>query len=95
NYLREFYDDRLISSYTDHIYPSRSPDLTPLDYFLFPTLKNTIFKQPVHTIDDLKERISQECASVSPEVLIRVFENMKRRVNLCINVEGEHFQQLL
>ena len=41
---------QLISSHTDHMYPPRSPDLTPLDYSLFPTLKNTIFKQSVDTI---------------------------------------------
>ena len=44
NLLRKFYDGRSISSHTDRIYPPRSPDLTPLDYFLFPTLKNAIFK---------------------------------------------------
>ncbi|RZC41012.1 hypothetical protein BDFB_011060 [Asbolus verrucosus] len=70
NYLREFYDNRLISSHTDPIYPLRLSDLTPLDYIL---LENTIFEQPVHTVDDLKERIDQEYASVSLEVLIRVF----------------------
>jgi hypothetical protein len=34
NYIRTFYDDRLINSRTDHVCPLRSPDLTPLDYFL-------------------------------------------------------------
>ena len=41
NFLKELV--RLISSLTDHIYPPRSPDLTPPDYFLFPILKNTTF----------------------------------------------------
>jgi hypothetical protein len=30
-----------------------------------------------------------------PEVLIRVFENMQRCVNLCRDGEGQHLQQLL
>jgi hypothetical protein len=30
-----------------------------------------------------------------PEVLIRVFENMQRCVNLCRDGEGRHLQQLL
>ena len=54
---KEFYDDRLISSHTDNLYPPRSPDLTPLDYFLFLTVKNTIFKESVDAIEDLKVRI--------------------------------------
>ena len=57
---REFYDDPFINSHTNHIYPPQSPDLTPLDYILFPTLKNCIFKQSVDTIEDLKVRITQE-----------------------------------
>ena len=41
----------------DRIYPPRSPDLTPLDYFLLPNLQNGIFKQSVDIIEDLKVRI--------------------------------------
>jgi hypothetical protein len=41
------------------------PALAPLDYYLFPHLKNTIFKEPVHTIDDLESRIKEECERVT------------------------------
>jgi hypothetical protein len=53
-YLRQFFDDRLISQ---DLLTAKSPDLTPLDYYLFSHLKNTIFKEPVHTIDDMKIKI--------------------------------------
>jgi hypothetical protein len=36
---KEFFDNRLIRSHTNHIHPPRSLDLAPLDYFLFLTLK--------------------------------------------------------
>jgi hypothetical protein len=42
------------------------PAVTPLDYYLFLHLKNTIFKEPVHTIDDLKSRMKEECDRVTP-----------------------------
>jgi hypothetical protein len=32
--------------------PARMPDLTQFDYYRFPHLKNTVFKEPVHTIDE-------------------------------------------
>jgi hypothetical protein len=32
--------------------PARTPDLTQFDYYLFPHLKNTVFKEPLHTIDE-------------------------------------------
>jgi hypothetical protein len=58
-YLRQFFDDRLISR---NLWPA----LTPLDYHLFPHLKNTIFKEVVHTIDDLKSRVKEDCERVTP-----------------------------
>lgn len=92
NYLQEFFDDRLISV---NRFPPRSCDLTPLDYFLFPHLKNPIFSEPLHTVEDLRAYIERECELVDRRTLQNVFESMKRRVNLCLNVEGQHFQQLL
>lgn len=92
NYLAQFYDDRVISK---DLWPPRSCDLTCSDYFLFPYLKNAVFKTPVHTLDDLKERITAECERIDARMLQHVFENMKRRVNLCLNCNGEHFQQFL
>lgn len=95
HYLREFFDDRIISIGSEPEFPPRSPDLTVLDFFIFPHLKNTIFKTPVNTVEDLKNRIREECANITPEVLRNVFMNMKRRVNLCLENRGQHFQQFL
>lgn len=93
NFLREYYyDNRLISK---DRYPPRSCDLTPLDYFMFPYLKNNIFKTPVHTLDELRDNITRHCQMINRNMLVNVFENMKRRVNLCLNVEGQQFQHLL
>lgn len=92
NYLREFYGDRLISK---NVWPPRSPDLTPCDFFLFGHLKNTIFRNRMHNLDELKEAIETEIRNITPEQLQNVFENKKRRVNICLQNEGHHFQHLL
>ena len=47
----------------------RSPDLTPLDYFFFGHLKNTIFKTLIHTIEELKDRITEKCVRMTPATL--------------------------
>ena len=46
------------------------------------------------TIEDLQARIIQESENVSLEAPTRIFENMKRRVNLCIEAGDQYFQQL-
>jgi hypothetical protein len=51
--LHEFFDDRLVN------FPPRSPpDLTILDYFVFPYLKNNVFKNKPGTIPELMQAIT-------------------------------------
>lgn len=91
-FLREFYDDRLVSQ---GLWPARSPDLTPCDYFLFGHIKNNVFKNRLHTIDELQEAIEREIRNVTVDQLQNVFENMKRRVHVCLEAQGNHFEHLL
>ena len=82
----------MISLHSILEYPPRSPDLTPPDHFLFGHLKTTIFKTPIHTIEELKDRIAEEGTRITPDTLQKMFDNMKRRVNLCIQENGYHYQ---
>jgi hypothetical protein len=50
-YLRQFFGNRVISR---GIWPSRSPDLTPLDFFMFGHLKNKVFARNLHTAEELQ-----------------------------------------
>jgi hypothetical protein len=95
--LQEFFDNRLISRNTVIPYPPRSCDLTVLDFFVWPYLKNSVFKTPVQNLDELTQRISEVCRQLnnSPEIFNNVFEAFKRRVQICLQVNGEHFQHLL
>jgi hypothetical protein len=38
-------------------WPPRSPDITPLDFFLWGYVKSNVFRTPVNRLDDLKSRI--------------------------------------
>lgn len=94
-FLREFFDNRLISLHTQVEFPPRSPCLTIMDYFVFPYLKNRIFRTPVPNLQELEQRIVEECATITPVMLQNAFDNMRRRVNLCIEQGGGQFQQFL
>ena len=80
-FLREYFDDRLISLHTEVEFPPRSPCLTIMDYFIFPYLKNKIFANPILNLQELQQRIVQQCATITPEMLQNVFHSMRRRVN--------------
>jgi hypothetical protein len=97
DFLREFFDDRLISRNTEIFWPARSCDLTPCDFFLWPHLKNSIFKTPVLDLVDLRQRIENKIVEINnnPLTLQNVIRGFRRRAILCIEKDGEHFQNFL
>lgn len=76
-------------------WPPRSPDLTPLDFFLWGHLKQTIYRTPVRNVDSLRQRITEACSRISRETLLRVQASTWKRILLCRQQEGGHFEQLL
>jgi hypothetical protein len=75
-YLKEFFDTQVVE------FPARPLDLTIMDYFIYPHLKNTVFRSTRHTMEELCEIIRDVCANITPQQLENAFDNMKRRVHV-------------
>lgn len=90
--LGDVFGERVISQ---GLWPPRSPDLTPPDYFFWGAAKSTVYKNNPGTIDELKLAITNYTNSITRETLVKVFDNKIKRVNLCIQQNGGHFQHLL
>ncbi|EZA54266.1 hypothetical protein X777_06188 [Ooceraea biroi] len=58
NWLDEHYAHRWIDRGGPVFWPPRSPDLTPLDFYLWGTLKNKVYSTEVISLEDLKQRIT-------------------------------------
>ncbi|RZC32053.1 hypothetical protein BDFB_015261, partial [Asbolus verrucosus] len=88
--LREFFDDRIISLNTEHKFPPRSCDITPCDFFLWPFLKNFIFKVPINNLAPLQEQISEKMNEINqnPLKLQNVFNGVRRRSARCLDSGG-------
>lgn len=78
-------------------WPPRSPDLTPLDFFLWGHVKSLVYETPVETEQDLIGRITAAFENIQNEqqMFSQVRRNHVRRLNRCIQVGGRHFEQLL
>ncbi|EFN72314.1 hypothetical protein EAG_00021, partial [Camponotus floridanus] len=50
-------------------WPARSPDLTPLDFFLWGKLKEEIYKEVPTTQENMRQRIIAACSRITPETL--------------------------
>ena len=48
-----------------------------------------------HTIDELKMAITEHIQNVDRAILNTVFENTVRRVNICLETGGGHFEHYL
>ena len=89
---KAFVDDRIISK---ALWPPRSPDLSPPDFFLWGALKGKAYANKPRTIQELENNIWREIAVISEDVLQATFANMKRRVQLSLDSGGKIFQHLL
>ena len=76
-------------------WPPRSPDLTPLDFFLWGHLKSVVFTTRPRTLDDLKNRKSNEMAKIDASVIQRAQESVLHRCRKCIEQNGGQFEHLL
>lgn len=63
-WLNEKFDDRWIGRGGPISWAPRSPDLTPLDFYLWGYIKTNVYKTSVSDIDDLKDRIEREIKAI-------------------------------
>ena len=78
-------------------WPPRSPDLTPIDYFLWGRMKSMVYQSPVETEEELLARVMVAAQEINgaPGVMDRVYRNMIRRYNVCNDNGGRHIEPLL
>ncbi len=73
-------------------WPARSPDLTPLDYWLWGDLKRRVYATHPHSLDELRQRISDEVALISPETRMKALLDFPRRLDACLKSNGGHIE---
>jgi len=90
--MQSFLGDRVILK---GLWPPRSPDLTPPDYFWWGYLIGRVYENKPRTKDALKANFTKEIQAVTAEVLARTSQNMVCQVQSCLDANGGHFQHLL
>ena len=97
NHLNFTYPNRWIGRGGPAPWPARSPDLKPLDYFLWCSMKALVFATPVTSEEDLIARVhgATEVLSRQPHLFDHVLAAQRRRCRLCIDVGGTQFEPRL
>ncbi|GBN01075.1 hypothetical protein AVEN_3628-1 [Araneus ventricosus] len=78
-------------------WPPRSPDLNPLDFFVWGQMTSLVYETPVDSAGDLLARIvvAADKIKTTPGIFDRVRQTFLRRCELCNDTRGRHFQHLL
>ncbi|KAJ4432395.1 hypothetical protein ANN_21014 [Periplaneta americana] len=96
-YVDRRFPDRWIGRGGPIAWPPRSPDLNPLDFYLWGHLKSLVYSSPVSDLVSLRNRIvaCSEDIRNTPGVWDRVRRSMRHRCEVCIQAGGGHFEHLL
>lgn len=77
-------------------WPARSPDLTPLDFFLWGCLKNEVYKNRCNGVLDLKRRIRQEVERLNGTDAVRnAIAKIGTIYTTCIAKNGGYVEDIL
>lgn len=94
-FLNETFPNKWIGNRGVVEWPARSPDLSPLDYFLWGTIKNVIYKQQFQNVDELRNNLLAAFERIPRRNIERAINNMRKRARLCIQQNGLLFEHLL
>ena len=93
-YLDAVFPDTWIGRRGPTEYPSRSPDLTPMDFFLWGYLKDKVYCNKPRTIDALKLEIERQCRDIPNDMFCDVCESLGARYQRCLDNNGHQFEHL-
>jgi hypothetical protein len=76
-------------------WPPRSPDLTPCDFFLWGYIKDIVYATIPENEEDLRHKITRAVESITTEMLQLTIRNIIKRVECCIDHDGNNFEPFL
>ena len=91
-WLENRFPGRLLSNKSEFIWPPRSPDLNPLDFFLWGYMKEEIHRAQPGSITEVKQLIEKFMASITEDLLQRVTGQFVSRIRKCIEANGGVFE---
>ncbi|PSN53790.1 hypothetical protein C0J52_06219 [Blattella germanica] len=85
----------VISRFGDIPWPPHSPDLSIPDFFLWGYLKQNVYTRRLRTLQELKEAIIEEVATIDRDLLQKVFGSFRKRLQECMDCNGGHREDVI
>ena len=91
-FLDETFPGRWVKRGGPTVWPPRSPDLTPLDFFARGLIKNVVYRRKVRDLADLRQRIIEAVELITPHMLINTCQELEYRLDICRATTGAHIE---
>jgi len=92
SHVRRFLDaalpNRWVARDGTTLWPPRSPDITPLDFFLWGYVKDRVFSTPVPDITNLTARITDAFATITEDMLENTWREIDYRLDVLRATKG-------
>ena len=69
-------------------WPAQSPDLSPLNFWLWGYLKNKVYANVVTTLDKLKQAITDEMQAILASMVHRALLGVVQKAGLLLSIDG-------
>ena len=73
-------------------WPPRSPDLTPLDFFLWGYVKDKVYQVKIRDLTHLMARVTEVIESIPPDMIANVWREVEYRLDVCRATNGGHIE---
>ena len=95
DWLASKFGDRVISHKTDRPWPTRSPDLSPLDFWFWGVCLVELRRHPPSSMAELRATINSLARRMSRDEVKKAVNNVSKRAEACIAANGNNFEHLL
>ncbi|GBP27130.1 hypothetical protein EVAR_16801_1 [Eumeta japonica] len=97
DHLNNIFPARWIGRLGPILWPPRSPDLNPLDFYYWGCLKEKVYEKPIQNVQQLRQRIFSAATEITRDTRITAVlkRSFIRRCRMCIRQSGGHFEYLL
>jgi len=90
----EFLQQNVPNFIEPSVWPPNSPDLNPVDYAVWGALQQAVYRSPIVSLVDLKNRVRTCWASLDQQFINKAVDQWRPRLQAVIRAHGGHIEQL-
>ena len=79
---------------TEQNFPPRFPDITPMDFFVWGVIKDSVYSRKPRSVEDLRQFVIDAFTNLDHDLCTKVCQSVVSRCRECIGAEGLQFEYL-